>query len=71
MAEHPEASQQEEQPGDPSPELFDPKTMRKSKPGFKRLFLTISVLLSFLSGTFSPFLALFMHYLLYCFDFIV
>nr|XP_017219802.1 PREDICTED: GPI transamidase component PIG-S-like isoform X1 [Daucus carota subsp. sativus] len=50
MAEHPEASQREEQPGVSTPELFDPKTMRKSKPGFKRLFLTISVLLSFLSG---------------------
>uniref|UniRef100_A0A2P2KZU8 Uncharacterized protein MANES_13G047900 n=2 Tax=Rhizophora mucronata TaxID=61149 RepID=A0A2P2KZU8_RHIMU len=29
---------------------FDPKTMRKTKPGLKRLFLTISLLFSFLLG---------------------
>jgi phosphatidylinositol glycan class S len=29
---------------------FDPKTMRKSKPGLKRLSLTLSVLFSFLLG---------------------
>ncbi|GLT53475.1 hypothetical protein SLA2020_267430 [Shorea laevis] len=33
---------------------FDPKTMRKSKPGLKRLILTLSVLFSFLLG--FPFL---------------
>lgn len=30
---------------------FDPETMRKTKPGLKRLVLTISVLFSFLLGT--------------------
>ena len=37
----------------PKPEYesdFDPKSMRKTKPGLKRLFLTISVLFSFLLG---------------------
>ncbi|KAK5820139.1 GPI transamidase component PIG-S [Gossypium arboreum] len=38
---------------DSEPE-FDPKLMRKSKPGLKRLFLTFSVLFSFLLG--FPFL---------------
>ncbi|CAK7349377.1 unnamed protein product [Dovyalis caffra] len=38
----------------PESEIFDPKTMRKTKPGLKRLFLTFSVLLSFLVG--FPFL---------------
>ncbi|XVE78108.1 hypothetical protein DITRI_Ditri13aG0117500 [Diplodiscus trichospermus] len=37
----------------PQPE-FDPKSMRKTKPGLKRLFLTLSVLFSFLLG--FPFL---------------
>lgn len=41
-----ELSIEEEQSSD----LFDPKRMRKTKPGVKRLFLTISVLLSFLAG---------------------
>ncbi|KAL8092764.1 uncharacterized protein LOC141690153 isoform X2 [Apium graveolens] len=52
MAELPEASNQEEQAS--SSDVFDPKSMRKTKPGVKRLFLTISVLLSFLAGV--PFL---------------
>ncbi|KAJ9169773.1 hypothetical protein P3X46_017927 [Hevea brasiliensis] len=37
----------------PAPD-FDPKTMRTTKPGLKRLFLAVSVLLSFLLG--FPFL---------------
>ncbi|KDP26366.1 hypothetical protein JCGZ_17524 [Jatropha curcas] len=40
-------------PGDPLSD-FDPKTMRTTKPGLKRIFLTLSVLLSFLLG--FPFL---------------
>ncbi|KAL3531098.1 hypothetical protein ACH5RR_010420 [Cinchona calisaya] len=42
-----------DQPSDPSSD-FDPETMRRTKPGLKRLILTLSVLFSFLLGL--PFL---------------
>lgn len=37
---------------------FDPKSMRKTKPGLKRLFLTLSVLFSFVLGLISLSLSL-------------
>lgn len=56
MAEIAESS--ESSPGPSGPKLeqreeFDPETMRRTKPGAKRLVLTFSVLVSFLIGTSS------------------
>lgn len=48
---YPEISQQNAE----LEEGFDPNTMRKTKPGVKRLALTLSVLFSFLLGLFTSF----------------
>ncbi|XVF32170.1 hypothetical protein REPUB_Repub17cG0058800 [Reevesia pubescens] len=53
-AHHSEEEDNANQAPSPSQPEFDPKSMRKTKPGLKRLFLTFSVLFSFLLG--FPFL---------------
>ncbi|KAJ6710952.1 GPI TRANSAMIDASE COMPONENT PIG-S [Salix koriyanagi] len=54
ISESPNDPPPETPPSPPSEPEFDSKTMRKTKPGLKRLFLTFTVLVSFLLG--FPFL---------------
>ncbi|KAG6787391.1 hypothetical protein POTOM_009030 [Populus tomentosa] len=54
ITESPNDPPQETPPTPPSEPEFDSKTMRRTKPGLKRLFLTFTVLVSFLLG--FPFL---------------